>query len=58
MPNRIVFDLTDEELERALPFIDQKKYAGHHARKAFLEWISRRESRRDRADRQKKAELR
>lgn len=58
MSKRVQFDLSDEDLERSLPFIDDPKYIGLFGKRAYLEWLNRMVSRRERAEKQKKAESR
>lgn len=56
MPKRVVFDATDEQIKRYLDLGEKEKEMGIAARKAFEEWLKRREARINRAERQKKGE--
>lgn len=40
---RIQYDLSEEELNRSLPFILNEKHRHVFAHKAFIEWIVRQE---------------
>jgi predicted protein tyrosine phosphatase len=42
---RIQFDIDENEVNRALPFIMEEKHRHAFAKKAFIEWITRQESR-------------
>jgi hypothetical protein len=44
-PVRIQFDISAEDWERALPFVESKKYRAIFGRQAFIEWVNRREAR-------------
>lgn len=53
MPKRVVFDTTDEQVKRFVDLGEKEKEIGIMARKAFEEWLKRREARAIRAERQK-----
>jgi hypothetical protein len=53
MARRVVFDATDNQIERFIALGEHEKEIGIMARKAFEEWLKRRESRADRSKRQK-----
>ncbi len=46
--HRIQFDITEEELQRMLPFILKEKNRHVFAEKALSEWINRQEGRKKR----------
>lgn len=56
MGRRVVFDATDEQVRRFVALGELEKEIGSMARKAFIEWLNRRESRAIRAERQKRGE--
>ena len=49
MAHRVQFDIDDEVYERALPFIEGKKFLAHYGKKAFGEWLGRLEARKGRS---------
>lgn len=53
MPKRVVFDATDEQVKRFISLGEREKEIGIMARKAFEEWLKRREARSRRADEHK-----
>jgi len=53
MARRVVFDATDEQVSRFVSLGEHEKEIGIMARKAFEEWLKRREARVGRAKRQK-----
>jgi len=53
MGRRVVFEVSNEQVSRFISLGEQEKEIGIMARKAFEEWLKRRESRKIRSDRQK-----
>lgn len=52
MPKQVVFILQDDEHSRFLKYVDDK-HVGYEAKKAYLEWLNRREARDRRRDRER-----
>jgi hypothetical protein len=49
MPKRVVFDISDEQLNQFIKLGEKEKELGTMGRKAFEEWLKRRQARANRA---------